>query len=263
MFDRFSSAAWPSPDFTALHDRRREVVRRWALASGHYPEEEKGKPRLIRLLGELDFLLQPFRQMFRRLDIPRTADPKIVLILPGFASGPHRMRYMARMLEQAGHRTKRWGLGFNWGADDKLFERLEARLKGVCRRYDQDVVLLGWSLGGLYARELATRHPGCVSKVITLGSPFSGSLRANNVWRVYQAIAGHSVDKLPIDADLSLKPPVPTVAMWSPSDGAIAPRSAAGYPGERDRAVALRCTHNGFTYSPEAIHAVLGELERG
>ncbi|MEE4153632.1 MAG: alpha/beta hydrolase [Erythrobacter sp.] len=262
MLDRFSTAL-PSFDFAPIQDRRRELARRWELARGAYPEQEKGKPRLIRLLGEFDLLLEPFRRLFRKLDIPKTDNPKLVLIMPGFASGPYRMRYMARMLEKAGHRTKRWGMGFNWGADEELFERLEARLMGVCKRYRKDVVILGWSLGGLYGRELARLHPDCVSKVITLGSPFSGSLRANNVWRVYQAIAGHSVDQLPIETDLSAKPPVETVAMWSASDGAIAPRSAAGYPGERDRAVALRCTHTGFTYAPEAIHAVLDELERG
>ena len=95
-----------------------------------------------------------------------------------------------------------------------------------------------------------------------MGSPFSGSPRANNVWRAYQAITGHRVDEAPIEADISIKPPVETIAFWSPSDGAIAPRSAAGQPGERDRAVALRCTHSGFTYTPESILAVLKELER-
>ena len=101
-----------------------------------------------------------------------------------------------------------------------------------------------------------------MSKVITMGTPFSGNPRANHVWRLYQFIAGHSVDKPPIDADVAAKPPVETVALWSPNDGAIHPRSAAGYPGERDRAIALRCTHMGFSYSKDAIEAILSELER-
>lgn len=263
MFERLTRAAAFPFDPTSLKRSLGEIARRCALALGQFPDQEKGKPRLLRLLGEFDLLLEPLRRRLRTLEAPQTADPKVVLILPGFASGPHRMRFMAETLERAGHRTKRWGLGQNWGKDREEFRQLEARLGAVCRRYDQDVVLLGWSLGGLYARELARRHPGCVSKVITLGSPFSGSPRANNVWRVYQAITGHSVDQPPIKTELALKPPVSTVAMWSAADGAIAPRSAAGRPGERDRAVALRCTHTGFTYAPEAIHAVLEELERG
>jgi pimeloyl-ACP methyl ester carboxylesterase len=145
--------------------------------------------------------------------------------------------------------------------EDKL-ALLEKRLLQVCDRYGEQAALVGWSLGGLYARELAKRHPDQISKVITMGSPFSGSPRANNVWRAYQAIAGHRVDETPIDTDLSVKPPVETIALWSPGDGAIAPRSAAGQPGERDRAIALRCTHSGFTYSAESILAVLRELDR-
>lgn len=239
-----------------------ELARRIALASEDYPDQERGKPHLLRLAGELELLFEPARRLVRKLDIPVTNKPQTIIVMPGFATGPTRMRYMARNLEKAGHRTKRWGLGRNWGVAQDSLDRLEQRLVEVSGRYEQPVVLLGWSLGGLYARELAKLHPQYISKVITMGSPFSGSPRANNVWRVYQAIAGHRVDQVPIEAVLSAKPPVETIALWSPSDGAIAPRSAAGLPGERDRAIALRCTHSGFTYSPEALFAVLAELER-
>ncbi len=239
-----------------------ELARRIQLASEPEPEQVS-RPRFWRVVGEFQYLLEPFRRLFRKVDIAKSDNPSIVLILPGFATNPSKMRYMARQIERAGHKTKRWGLGRNWGASEDLLTQLESRLDAVCARYDQPVVLLGWSLGGLYARELAKRKPDCISKVITMGSPFSGSPRANNVWRAYQFVTGHRVDQAPIEADLAHKPPVETVALWSANDGAIHPRSAAGYPGERDRAVALRCTHMGFSYSTEAIGAVLEELERG
>lgn len=238
-----------------------ELLRRIQLASEAEPEHVS-RPRLWRMFGELDFIFEPLRRPFRMTEVAQTENPSIVLVLPGFATNPLRMRYMARQLERAGHKAKRWGLGFNWGAREDTLVQLESRLDEVCARYEQPVVLLGWSLGGLFARELAKRKPDCISKVITMGSPFSGSPRANNVWRAYQFIAGHRVDQPPIETDLASKPPVETVALWSPNDGAIHPRSAAGYPGERDRAIALRCTHMGFSYSVEAIDAVLRELER-
>lgn len=237
-------------------------ARRVALAREVIPEEhEAGKPALTRVLGEAQVLLEPWRRPRRKLDIPATANPQMVMILPGFATHPVRMRYLAHALEAAGHSTKRWGLGFNWGPDEERFEFLEARLADLHARHGRPVVLLGWSLGGLFARELAKRQPDAVAKVITMGSPFSGSPRANNVWRAYQFITGHSVDAPPIAADLAAKPPVETVALWSANDGAIAPRCAAGRPGERDRAIAVRCTHIGFTYDPQVIMTVLGELE--
>lgn len=239
-----------------------EFGRRVALAREACPlEHEAGKPQLVRLLGEAEILLEPFRRRRRTLNIAPTKNPQTVMVLPGFATHPVRMRYLARQLEETGHRTKRWGLGFNWGPDEARFDQLEARLADLHARCGKPVVLLGWSLGGLYARELAKRQPDAVAKVITMGSPFSGSPRANNVWRAYQFITGHSVDAPPIETQLAVKPPMETVALWSANDGAIAPRCAAGRPGERDRAIALRCTHMGFTYDPQVIETVLGELE--
>ncbi|MEO0463657.1 MAG: alpha/beta hydrolase [Pseudomonadota bacterium] len=251
----------PLPEFPRVDLGSTEFARRIALAAESEPEPAP-RPKLRRVLGELEYCLEPFRRPFRAFDIAPAANPQIVMILPGFATRASKMRYMARQLERAGHKTKRWGVGFNWGADADALTLLERRLAEICERYNRNVVLLGWSMGGLYARELAKLHPNCIDKVITMATPFSGSPRANNVWRLYQAIAGHSVDNLPIRIDRAEKPPVETVALWSSADGAIDPRSAAGVPGERDRAIALRCTHAGFTYSREAVHAVLEELDR-
>src|SRR3546814_16081743 len=77
------------------------------------------------------------------------------------------------------------------------------------------VTVIGWSLGGLYAREIAKRLPQAVEQVITLGSPFSGDLRANRAWRLYERVAGHRIDTPPIEVRLHEKPPQRTVALWS------------------------------------------------
>ena len=236
-----------------------ELARRIALAREPV-EAPASRPGLARMLGELEALAEPLKRPLRRLEIEPAPRPQTVMILPGFATHPVRMRYLATQLERAGHRTKRWGLGFNLGPSVENFARLEQRMLDIRQQARQPIVLLGWSLGGVFARELAKRHPSAVGKVITMGSPFSGDLRANNAWRIYQFVAGHSIDAPPIEADLAAKPPVETVALWSPRDGVVSPRSACGRPGERDRAVALRCTHMGFAYAPEAVHAILREL---
>jgi len=238
------------------------LARRVALAREACPEEyELGKPRLARLLGEAQVLLEPVRRPRRRIAVAPTANPQVAMILPGFGASPLRMRYLARQLESAGHVVKRWGLGRNWGAHPDHFDQVEARLLALHAEYGSKVVLIGWSLGGLYARELAKRQPQAAAKVISMGSPFSGSPRANNAWRAYQFITGHSVDAPPVEAELKVKPPVETVALWSANDGVIGPRCAAGRPGERDRAIPLRCTHMGFTYDPQVIATLLAELE--
>jgi pimeloyl-ACP methyl ester carboxylesterase len=159
-------------------------------------------------------------------------------------------------------RPKNGGLGYNLGATESRFRQVEQRLVDLYRRTGEPIHLVGWSLGGVMAREIAKQHPDKVAKVITMGSPFSGSPRANNGWRAYQAIAGHRVDEPEIDTVLHEKPPVETVAFWSPKDGVVHPRAACGRAGERDRAVALRCSHMGFVLTHEAVEAVLDELDR-
>lgn len=237
-----------------------DIGRRLALAREPLPEDVRA-PRALLLVGELAWLIEPLRRSVRELEIPRAANPQIVMMLPGFGAHPARLRYMARQIEKAGHKVKRWGQGFNMGATPDILDRIEERLLAIHARYGQKVMLVGWSLGGIYAREIAKRHPDKVTRVITMGTPFSGNPRANNAWRAYQLVAGHRVDEPPIECVLCEKPPVETIALWSPRDGVVDPRSACGRPGERDRAVALRCTHMGFVYSKEAIETVLQELE--
>jgi pimeloyl-ACP methyl ester carboxylesterase len=241
---------------------RGPLARRAELWRRPPPEGIKGPPRNL-LVGEFLTFASPARRLFgMRLALPKAAHPRVVMLLPGFGTHPVRMRRMAKKLEAAGHVVKRWGLGFNLGPSQENFDLLEHRVRQLHERYGQPVVLVGWSLGGTFAREIAKRIPSAIAKVVTMGTPFSGSVYANNAWRIYQLITGHAVDQPPVEAQLSLKPPVETVALWSPRDGVIAPRSARGRPGERDRALALRCTHLGFASSDEAILAVAAELER-
>lgn len=246
---------------TAIIDRA-ELARRWALAAEAHPEDARG-PRLPLLLREF---LWPFEILVRQFRQPMAVaparEPQTVMLLPGFGAHPIRMRWMARQLERAGHRTKRWGLGVNLGATADRFAQVEERLVSLFERERRPITLVGWSLGGVMARELAKVHPEMVAKVVTLGSPFSGSPRANNGWRAYQAIAGHRVDEPEIETVIADKPPVETVAIWSPRDGVVHPRSACGKPGERDRAIAVRCSHMGMVLTHQAVAAVLTELDR-
>ena len=232
-----------------------EVSRRLDLARQPQPSGVRGPP-LRRLLGELGA-----PRLFVTLPAYRASRPQAVMLLPGFAAHPLRMRRMGRALAQAGHQPHDWGLGFNLGPTQDNFAFLLGRVRDLAENSGAPIALVGWSLGGLFAREIARRLPDEVGLVITMGTPFSGDRRANNAWRAYQLVTGHAVDCPPIECDFAAKPPVPTVALWSPRDGVVAPRSARGRPGERDRAVALRCSHLGFVGDPGCIGEVLRQLD--
>lgn len=234
-----------------------ELSRRAALARQARPPGVSS-PSLSLMLGELPSLLRRGPP-----PLPYIAErPQAVMLLPGFFTHPVRMAGMRRGLEAAGHTVHDWGLGFNLGPTPENFALLLRHVAALSRAAGEPVSLVGWSLGGLFAREVAHRVPASVRKVITMGTPFSGDLRANNAWRAYQFVAGHPVDAPPVEVRLSEKPPVPTIALWSPRDGVVHPRSARGWPGERDRAVALRCTHLGFAGDGRAIAEVLRQLDR-
>lgn len=242
-----------------------ELLRRTALARQPQPTGV-GQPRLRLLLGEIaTFLEVRLARDDHRVEgnafaaAARAGRP--VMLLPGFGTQPRRMRRMHLALELAGHDVCDWGLGLNLGPTIDNFEQLCRTIVERAERQGAPLALVGWSLGGLFAREAAKRHPYAVDLVVTLGTPFSGDLHANRAWRAYQAITGHEVTAPPVRGNFAAKPPVRTVALWSPRDGVVAARSACGRPGERDEAIAVRCTHLGFPGHPEAVAEVLRLLQ--
>jgi len=181
------------------------------------------------------------------------------LVVPGFIAHDRTTVALRKALADAGWRVHGWESGVNWGARADTVERLTKRLDDISKK--RKVLVVGWSLGGLFARELARVAPGRVLATVTLGSPFSGDPKQNNVWRLYERIAGHKVDEPPIPR-VTAKPPVPSLALWSRKDGLIAPRAARGLDDERDKEVELDCTHMAFGVSAKAASEVAGEIAK-
>lgn len=181
-----------------------------------------------------------------------------IMVVPGFMASDRTTARLRRSLAAAGFESHGWGLGRNRGVRADIFDRLDARFDAL--GLDAPVILVGWSLGGLIAREYAKRSPQRVARVVTLGSPFSGDPRANNAWRLYEFVAGYKVDAPPVDIVLAEKPPVDTHAFWSDRDGVVAPASARGLPHESDRQTQLDCSHMAFVARPDAIRAVAAAL---
>ncbi|WP_281346927.1 alpha/beta fold hydrolase [Sphingomonas sinipercae] len=180
------------------------------------------------------------------------------LVIPGFLASDRTALELRRALAEAGFRVHPWRQGINWGAKASTLDDLK-RAVDLCGAREP-VLLVGWSLGGLYAREIARAEPARVRAVVTLGSPVWGDLRRyTNVWKLYERVARHPVDNPPIP-HLEDKPPVPTLAIWSRRDGIVGAPSARGTEATRDKAVEVDSTHMGFAVSKTATRRAVREI---
>jgi hypothetical protein len=220
---------------------------------------DEKKPRLGLFLREGPALWLRAWKSFGKLIARGPEEGPKLMVIPGFVANDRTTLGLQRALAAAGYRVTGWGLGLNKGMKPEMLEKIAARIEAFGG--GAKVVLVGWSLGGIFARELAKQRPELVDKVVTMGSPFSGDPRSNNVWRLYEWIAGHPVDDPPIKTVLSEKPPVPTLALWSRKDGIVSVRSTRGLPGESDRQMEIDCSHMGFAVSGRACPAIVAAIK--
>lgn len=176
--------------------------------------------------------LSPVRAAVR---VPGAGTGQPVITIPGMMSGDRSISFLRRSLGASGYDARKSGILFHAVATKESVAGVEQQLASIHAETGQKVALIGWSLGGLYARILAHRQPQMVSAVITLGTPFSGDPHANNAWRLYEMLSGHKVTQSPFAENFAHKPPLPTAAFWSPNDGIVSPENARGAPEESDR----------------------------
>ena len=165
--------------------------------------------------------------------LPR-GDTHPVMVFPGLGASDVSTLPMRNLLDSLGHTTLPWRQGFNFGPRPGVLEQCEQDVREAYARHHRKLSLIGWSLGGLYAREVAKRVPELVRSVVTLGTPFAGHPRATNAWRFFEMVSGQSsVDPEQL-AQLRVAPPLPARAStrrpmeWWPGNAASMTR--AGWP---------------------------------
>jgi pimeloyl-ACP methyl ester carboxylesterase len=128
--------------------------------------------------------------------------------------------------------------------------------------HGRKVSLVGWSLGGLYARQLAKLMPDRVRSVITLGSPFAGGPKSTNAWRLYELVSGQNVDQPDIlfGGPIRETPAVPTTAIFSRTDGICAWQGCIEQPSASAENIEINGSHTGLTHHPAVAYAIADRL---
>jgi pimeloyl-ACP methyl ester carboxylesterase len=185
-----------------------------------------------------------------------------VMVLPGFTAGDESTLMLRRFLARLGYQALPWRLGRNTGSFElqaQLFQAFEE----LTSRIDRKISLVGQSLGGVYARELARQFPDRVRMTITLGSPFSsqGPEPTNGmVARLFQYMSGMTAEEM---RDQMLHappepPPVPCTAIYSKSDGVVHWSSCLEYPGAEAENVEVVASHTGMAMNP-IVYCVIAD----
>lgn len=184
-----------------------------------------------------------------------------VLIYPGFLAGDGSTLLLRRVLEKLGYPTYGWDQGANLGPRHGVLSGCRDRLMAIADRHGQKVSLIGWSLGGVYAREMAKMLDDHVRQVVTMGSPFAGSPKATNAYRLFRLLSGHSVHDDPrLLERLREVPPVPTSSIYSRHDGVVHWHCSLQHPTPWSENIEVAASHLGMGFNPIALYVLADRL---
>lgn len=153
--------------------------------------------------------------------LPATRLRRSVMVIPGFLGDDRGNQPLIRFLQSKGYAASGWHQGRNMGLQSFDEDSLFATLAPLIEAGDGEVSLIGHSLGGIYAREIARMQPQLIRQVITLGSPFGrGRQHASHASRLYRRLNPQQ-DSRDDEEVLATPPPVPTTAIYSRADGIV------------------------------------------
>ncbi len=209
------------------------------------------------------FELARFVHRRRAQEAAPKGDGHTVLVLPGLLTGDLSTIPLRRFLRSLGYDVHGWGLGINLGPTESLRAKLDARLAAMHERRGEPVSLIGWSLGGIYARELARSHAAVVRRVITLGTPFR-DISATHAARLVPIRPGgrglHEAHDL--RAYLASPIPVPMTSIFSKTDGIVHWQSCLETEGAGRENVEVAASHTGMGFHADALAVIADRLAR-
>ena len=197
----------------------------------------------------------------RALDRAPRGDGHPVLVLPGLLAGDFSTAPLRRFLRTLCYDAHGWGLGVNVGPTATLREKLDTRLRRLRERHGRRVSLVGWSLGGIFARELARANPDAVRCVITLAAPFRDITATHAARLVPLRPGGRPLREAhELRAFLRTPLPVPTTSIYYNTEGIVAWQSCLEEEGPARENIEVACSHTGMGFHAEALAVIADRL---
>ncbi len=215
----------------------------------------------------LEFLALKVNGVKPRKMVP-AGDGHPVIIYPGLATDSSAIAPLREYCESLGYKTLDWGRGFNTGPKgdvDHWLQELAAHTNQILGDHQGKATLIGWSLGGLYAREVGKLLAPKVRQVITIGTPFNAEADHTNVGWLFRLLNGSSaaIDPL-LSQRLRTPPPMPTTSIYSRSDGIVAWETCRHpKPARQVQDIEINGSHIGMGWNPEVLQIVgdrLGQI---
>lgn len=184
-----------------------------------------------------------------------------VLVLPGFLASDRSTAPLRKYLVELEYDARGWGQGRNLGRFYQMREVLRLELEAIHSQTGQKVSLVGWSLGGIFARYLALTMPDQVRSVITLGSPFAQDMRANKARRLYDALSKEAPADQELLDQIGGDLPVPNSSIYSKLDGVVNWQTSIAKPALNAESIEIRlASHIGIGVNPAALWAIADRL---
>ena len=187
-----------------------------------------------------------------------------VVVYPGLGAGAIATSHLRRFLKKSGFAAHDWEGGFNTrptGDPDEWLSGLVEKVQELERLHERKVSLVGWSLGGVYAREIAKRSPDSVRQVITLATPFNSLGDGNHAGTIYKFLKRNSEQLTPeVEARLRECPPVPTTSIYSKSDGIVSWHACIEKKTKRSENVEVAASHLGIVSHAEVMRIIANRL---
>jgi len=230
------------------------------------------KPKALHTILESRFAVEALAHLsskpFERL-LPR-GDGHPVLVIPAFLTSDAFTASLRKSLSRLGYDVHAWQQGLNTGLHDNKLVLLRRHLKEIVLQRQQKITIIGWSLGGIYARALAAENGDHVRQVITLGSPFGIPVSERRseavqglVSQAFQLLNRGAEDPMVAKATLWQKTPaVPCTSIYTESDGIVHWHYCVDQKHSQSENIRVPGSHVGLTHNPAVLYLLADRLQQ-